>query len=92
MLAMLGSIAAEGAAQDPEAEARMNLAIAKFIGIDFITKSILMDQGFDEVAAAKMASALLNSEEGGEKTQISVLTSLGLSEEQAAQVSALFRI
>jgi len=66
MLAMLGSIAAEGAAQDPEAEARMNLAIAKFIGIDFITKSILMDQGFDEVAAANMANALLNSEEGGE--------------------------
>lgn len=92
MLAMLGSIAAEGAGNDPEAEARMNLAIAKFIGIDFITKAVLMDQGFDEVTAGKMADALLNGEEGGEQTQIGVLTSLGLSEEQAGQVSALFRI
>lgn len=59
----------------------MNLAIAKFIGIEFITKAILMDQGFDEVAASQMANALLNTDESGVKSQMSVLTALGLTED-----------
>jgi predicted TIM-barrel enzyme len=65
MLAMLSAIAAEGAGNDEGADARMNNAIAKFIGIEFITKAILMDQGFNEPTAGKMANALVNTDASG---------------------------
>lgn len=51
MMAMLTSIAEEGANESDDAKARMNHAITKFIGTDFIVKSILMDQGFEEPVA-----------------------------------------
>jgi hypothetical protein len=92
MLAMLSAIAAEGAGNAEGADARMNNAIAKFIGIEFITKAILMDQGFDEVTAGKMASALVNKDGTESNQQMSILTSLGLDETQANTISGLFRI
>lgn len=69
----------------------MNQAITKFIGTDFIVKSILMDQGFDEPTAQQMATALTNPSEEG-SAQTNVLQALGLDEEQARQVATLFRI
>jgi hypothetical protein len=92
MIGMLGAIAQEGAGNDPDSESRMNLAIAKFIGMDFITQSILMDQGFDQTTAKQMAQALSNTDATDGKSQQSILKALGLGEEQANQVAALFRI
>ena len=80
MMAMLTAIAAEGADESPEANARMNAAITKFIGVNFITKAVLLDQGFDEPTATSMANALTNTEEGGEQSQTAVLEALGLTE------------
>lgn len=92
MLAMLGAIAAEGAGNEEGANARMNNAIAKFIGIEFITKAILMDQGFNEATAGKMATALVNPDKDAANSQMGILTSLGLDETQASTISGLFRI
>ena len=91
MMAMLSAIAAEGANDDADAQSRMNLAISKFIGTDFIVKSILMDQGFDESVAGQMAKALTNPDQEGD-AQTNVLQSLGLNEDEARQVATLFRI